>query len=142
MKNKSKVLTIVIAAVVFLTSLVCWIYPKQEYSESERRPLAEKPELSASSVLSGEFMKGFESYVVDQFPERDAFRRVKALFSEYIFNKKDNNSLYFADGHISKIEYPTNVEMLDYAQERFDFLYDSYLKDKDVKEKRIPVNRL
>ena len=132
MKNKSKVLTIVIAAVVFLTAIVCWIYPHQEYSESERRPLAEKPEFSVETILSGEFMKGFENYVVDQFPERDSFRRVKALFSEYIFNKKDNNSLYLADDHISKIEYPVNDEMLDYAQERFDFLYNTYLKDKDV----------
>lgn len=77
-------------------------------------------------------MKGFESYVVDGFPARDTFRSVKALFSEYIFNKKDNNSLYVADGHISKLEYPVNKEMVDYAQERFDYLFNTYLKDTDV----------
>ncbi len=132
MKNKSKVLTLIVATIVFMITLACWLLPKQDYSEAERRPLAEKPELSLETVLSGEFMKGFENYVVDHFPKRDTFRSVKALFSEYIFNKKDNNSLYLADDHISKIEYPVNDEMLDYAQERFDFLYDSYLKDKDV----------
>ncbi|MBQ7986184.1 MAG: hypothetical protein IJ304_02835 [Clostridia bacterium] len=132
MKNKSKVLTLIIGISIFLITLLCWTFPKQEYSESERRPLAEKPELSIGTILSGEFMEGFEKYVVDHFPKRDNFRRVKALFSEYVFNKKDNNSLYFADGHISKIEYPENIEMLDHAQERFDFLYDSYLKDKNV----------
>ena len=132
MKNKSKVLTIIIAALMSLITLACWALPKQEYSESERRPLEEKPEFSAQTILSGEYMEGFEKYVVDHFPKRDGFRRVKALFSEYIFNKKDNNSLYFADGHLSKLEYPQNAEMLDYAQERFDFLYNTYLKDKNV----------
>lgn len=132
MKNKSKVLTLIIATILFMITLACWLLPKQDYSKAERRPLAEKPELSLETVLSGEFMEGFEQYVVDHFPARDSFRSVKALFSEYIFNKKDNNSLYLADGHISKIEYPKNDEMLDYAQERFDFLYNTYLKDKDV----------
>ena len=132
MKNKSKVLTLIIATILFMITLACWLLPKQDYSEAERRPLAEKPELSLETVLSGDFMKGFEQYVVDHFPKRDSFRRIKALFSEYIFNKKDNNSLYFADGHISKIEYPQNDKMLDYAKERFDFLYNTYLKDKDV----------
>lgn len=132
MKNKSKILTIIIAVFMSLITLACWALPKQEYSEAERRPLQEKPELSVQTILSGEYMEVFEKYVVDHFPERDFFRTVKALFSEYVFNKKDNNSLYLANGHISKIEYPQNDEMLDYAEERFDFLYNTYLKDKNV----------
>ena len=132
MKNKSKILTLILAVTVCIVTLASWTLPKQDYSESERRPLAEKPIFSTQTLLSGEFMKEFESYAVDRFPARDAFRSVKALFSEYIFNKKDNNSLYIADGHISKLEYPVSKEMVDYAQERFDYLYNSYLKDTDV----------
>lgn len=132
MKNKSKVLTLIVAFVFCVITIACNTFPKQVYSEAERRPLAEKPELSVGTVLSGEFMDGFEKYVTDTFPLRDYFRSVKALFSKYVFNKKDNNSLYVASGHISKLEYPKNSQMVDYAQERFDFLYNTYLKDKDV----------
>lgn len=132
MKNKNIILTVVFALLIGGLSLVCWFKPYTTYSESERRPLAEKPELTSESIVSGEFMTEFEKYTVDQFPARDKFRRIKALFSTYIYNKKDNNGLYVADGHISKIEYPVNPEMVDHAEERFDYLYERYMKDKNV----------
>jgi len=132
MKNKNIITVMVFAFLICGLSLACWFKPHTVYSESERRILAEKPALTLSTVTSGDYMKLFEEYVVDQFPARDKFRSVKAIFSEYVFNKKENNGLYVADGHISKIEYPVNPAMLDHAEERFDFLYNSYMKDKDV----------
>ena len=132
MRKKSIASVIIFALLVGGIALCCWFKPHTAYSESERRPLAEKPEFHMESISSGEFMTGFEEYTVDQFPARDTFRRVKALFATYVLGKKDNNGLFVADGHISKIEYPVNTEMVDYAEERFDYLYESYMKDKDV----------
>lgn len=132
MKNKNIILSIVFLVFLSAVTLCCWFKPQTVYSESERRPTAEKPELSLSTVFSGEFMRGFEEYVADQFPGRDALRSVKAMFATHIFNKKDNNGLYVADGHISKIEYPVNSEMVDNAESKFNFLYDKYMKDKNV----------
>ncbi|MBQ9914597.1 MAG: hypothetical protein IJO50_00485 [Clostridia bacterium] len=91
------------------------------------------PELSVETVLNGEFMKNFESYATDQIPFREALRSVKAGFSAYVWQKMDNNGLYFADGHIAKLEYPKNMEMMDFAAEKFGFLYEQYLKDTDAK---------
>ncbi len=132
MRKKGIVSVIVFALLIGSVALCCWFKPHTAYSESERRPLAEKPTFDMESVVSGEFMTGFEEYTVDQFPARDTFRRVKALFATYILGKKDNNGLFVADGHISKIEYPVNPEMVNYAEERFDYLYENYMKDKDV----------
>ena len=132
MKNKNIILTVVFALMLGILSLICWFKPYTTYSESERRLLAEKPELTSETIMSGEFMSDFEKYTVDQFPARDKFRRIKALFSTYIYNKKDNNGLFVADGHVSKIEYPVNPEMVDYAEERFDYLFERYMKDKNV----------
>lgn len=132
MKNKNIILTLVFVLFLSVMSVCCWFKPHTAYSESERRPTAEKPQFSAVSLFSGEFMKGFEAYVVDQFPGRDNFRSIKAVFSNYFFNKKDNNGLYVADGHISKIEYPVNPEMVSNAESKFNFLYDKYMKDKNV----------
>ncbi len=132
MKNKNTIMTFVFALVLGAISLVCWFKPYTAYSESERRPLAQKPELSAETVTSGEFMKNFEVYTVDQFPSRDRFRSLKAMFAAYVFNKMDNNGLFVADGHISKLEYPVNPEMVNHAEERFDYLYETYMKGKDV----------
>ncbi len=130
---KNIILTIFFALVLLASSLMCWGKPETEFSESERRLLAKRPELSAETVFSGEFMKNFETYTVDQFPLRDKFRGVKALFATRILGKKDNNKIFLADGHLSKIEYPVNPEMTDYAVERLNFLYNTYLKDRDTK---------
>lgn len=133
MKNKNIITTIVFALVLGGISLACWLKPQTVYSESERRLLAEKPTLTTETIASGEFMKQFELYTVDQFPVRDNFRGLKAMFATYILNKKDNNGLFVADGHISKTEYPVNPQMVDNSEKKFDYLYDKYMKDKDVK---------
>lgn len=130
MKNIIK--TSIIAVLVLVISLSCWFKPHTAYSETERRLLAEKPVFSADTVFAGNYMKDFELYATDQFPFRDNFRTLKALFAEYILNKKDNNGLFVAEGHISKLEYPVNPDMVDKAEEKFDFLYEKYMKDKDV----------
>ena len=131
MNNKLKniISVILFSVLLFATSIVCLFKPETAFSESERRPLAAKPEISTESIFSGEYMENFEKYTVDQFPLRDKFRTLKALFTTKFFAKMDNNGLFTTDGHISKIEYPQNDEMLKIAAEKFNFLYESYLKD-------------
>lgn len=129
---KKIIQTSVIAVLVMAVSLSCWFKPHTVYSESERRPLAEKPELSVSTVTSGEFMKSFELYATDQFPVRDKFRTLKAFFVNWFMNKKDNNGIFVADGHLSKLEYPVNAPMVDNAVQKFDYLYNTYMKDSNV----------
>ncbi len=133
MKQKNIITTCIFALLLFGLALLCWFKPNTEFSESERRPLAEKPVLTLETVANGEFMDGFEEYTADQFPARDWFRKIKAYFSMGVLGKADNNGLYYADGHLSKLEYPVNPQMVDYAKERFDFLYNKYLKDTDTK---------
>ena len=53
-------------------------------------------------LVVGWFMSKFERFCQDQFPLRDAFRRVKAGFSYYILRKLDNNGIYLADGYAVK----------------------------------------
>ncbi|MBR4890779.1 MAG: hypothetical protein IKU15_05785 [Clostridia bacterium] len=130
--NKKIIPTIICTMVFFVISAFCWLKPATEFSNSERRPLAQKPDISISTLVTGEFMDGFEKYSVDQFPVRDKFGSLKALFSKYIFNKAENNGIFTADGHISKIEYPVNADMVNNAEDRFNYLYETYMKGKDV----------
>ncbi|MBQ2696116.1 MAG: hypothetical protein IJF61_02310 [Clostridia bacterium] len=125
--------TFVFALFLGAVSLCCWLKPPTAFSESERRLLAEKPQLSVETVATGAFQKQFELYTVDQFPKRDSFRGLKATVATYLFGKKDNNGLFTADGHLSKIEYPVNPQMVDYAEEKFNFLYETYMKDTNAK---------
>ena len=132
MKKKTEyIYTIIVAAVlIFGLSLFAVLKPADDFSESERRPLEKLPELSVKTLLNGDFMDKFENYTNDQFPLRDTFRSVKALARYYLFGLSDNNELYFADGHVAKLDFPINQESLDYAASRFNELYETYMKDK------------
>ncbi len=121
----------VIAIVALWAALVgfSWFGPKTEISEAERRPLAQLPEIKAETILNGKFMSEFEDYSLDQFPLRDTFRQVKSLFHYYVLGQKDNNDIYIADGFAVKQEYPYNPESVTHALNRFNYLYEKYLKD-------------
>ena len=123
---------LLVAVWVLLTGFV-WLSPSKELSEAERRPLAQLPELNAETILSGKFMSKFESYTQDQFPARDTFRQLKALFHYYVLGQKDNNDIYIADGYAAKLEYPLNEKGLQSALKRFQLIYDMYLADSGSK---------
>ena len=93
---------IVIAAVFFTITAACWFAPDKEYSQSERRPLAQKPEISMENLLSGQLESDVEKYTADQFPLRESFRNLKALAEYGLFMKKDNNDIYIENGHAAK----------------------------------------
>ena len=109
-----------------------WVLPPKDLSETERRPLAQIPQIGVQSLLSGSFMKDFEAGALDQFPARDSFRRLKALFHYYVLNQSDNNDIYLEDGFAAKLEYPLHTDAVDMAVARLNYVYEKYLKDTDV----------
>lgn len=84
-------------AILFLTSI---LHKSEKFSEAENRYLAEFPTFNKKSLLDGSFMKDYETYIVDQFPNRSFFTGVKTL-SERIRGKKDDSEVYFGkDGYL------------------------------------------
>lgn len=117
-------------AVVWLgLAAFAWLRAPDELSESERRTLAQMPQVNTDTILSGSFMTDFESYTLDQFPLRDSFRRLKALFHYGVLGQGDNNGIYVADGYAAEMAYPLDPDSLDYALRKFEDLYEMYLKD-------------
>ena len=127
-----KIRTVGVIAIVALWALLVafsWFGPRTEISEAERRPLAQMPEIKAETIFNGKFMSQFEDFALDQFPLRDTFRQVKSLFHYYVLGQKDNNDIYIADGYAVKQEYPYNADSVVHALDRFNHLYEKYLKD-------------
>lgn len=135
MTEKLKNIALVVMTATFLCGFLLWSILKSVDMQSvgERRPLATFPNVSGEAVFSGAFMTDFEKYTLDQFPLRDRFRTIKAATTFYVLAQKDNNSIYIKDGYAAKLEYPLNTDAIEYAAERFRFLYDRYMADKDVK---------
>jgi len=132
-KIKAVILIAVFSALIFSVPLSYIFTPYKEYSLSERRVLAAFPGITYEKILDGSFMEEFEKFTQDQFPLRETLRSLKAGISYKLLGKKDNNGLYMADGHISKLDSTLNPNMLDYASEKFKFLYESFIKDKNAK---------
>ena len=109
-------------------TVFAWFKPADAISDAERRPLDQFPELSVDTVLEGGFMSKFEDYTLDQFPLRDTFRQIKSLFHYFVLNQGDNNDIYIADGYAAKLEYPLNQISVTNALNKFNAIYDRYLK--------------
>lgn len=131
--KRIKNLIIVFTTALFLSGFALYgiIKPDIRESVSERRPLASAPAVTADTILSGSFMDSFEKYAQDQFPLRERFRAVKSASELYVLQMKDYNKIYIKDGYISKLEFPMNTGSIDYAAQRFRFIYDNCLKDNN-----------
>ena len=134
MNEKIKHISVValMSIIVFGLFFTCLIKPADEYSETERRPLDQAPELSFNTIFSGDFMSKFEDYTLDQFPLRDGFRTIKAFTALNVMGQLDNNDLYIHDGYITKVEYPYNEDSIVYANEIFNNLYTKFFEGKDM----------
>ena len=125
--------TLGVIALWVILSAMAWFSPDKAESLAERRPLKQFPEISAESLLKGDFMEKFEAYTLDQFPLRDHFRSLKSLFSYKVLGRLDNNGIYIADGYAAKLEYPLNSVSVNYALKKLDFIYTQYLQNTDCK---------
>ncbi len=135
MKNNTKYKVVSIVMIIFFLglSLFSWFKPATEFSDSERRNLAKFPTTSFNNIISGKFMKDFETYSTEQFPLRDGFRTLKALTNLYVLNRTDNNGLFVKDGYIGKIEYPLDEASVSDAAKKFKAVCEKYFKDTNVK---------
>lgn len=128
-KWKNWLLICLPGAFILIFTLAQLLLPDQSLSVSERRPLASMPQITGEAIASGKFMTDFEQYTLDQFPLRDSFRSLKALVTFALFQQKDNHGLYVAEGYVAKVEDPLDIQSLDYAAQRFQFVYDTYLRE-------------
>lgn len=127
-KRREAAVIIVVAIVFFALSIICLIKEEGRVSLTERRDLAQFPKLNAESLLTGTFMEEFETYARDQFPFRDDFRSLKAVTALGIFGKKDNNDIYYVQGHLSRLDYPLNPAQQDYALKKMEYIYRTWLE--------------
>lgn len=133
-KLKKEMLYVASVGAVFgVLTLTAWGKPADEISNTERRKLAQFPEITRSSIQSGLFMSQLENYMVDQFPLRDEFRSLKAVVSNYLLGQRDNDGVYVVDDVLSKLEYPYQAKAVERASEKYHRIYENNMKDTDVK---------
>ena len=113
MKNKIFVFGFLILIYGFM---MISIFDKNlEFSYNERRYLATLPSFEFNTKTSNKV----EKYLLDHFPLRDSFRKIKGLFNYNVLFKLENNDVYIKDNYVFKSIYPLNKKSIDN--------YNSYL---------------
>lgn len=121
-------------AIIAILCVMFFVIPDRDFSEEENRSLKGVPELTKTSLLSGEFTSDVSDYMADQFPFRDAFVGLKGI-CEFSLGKMGNNGVMVsADGGLCE-----RFDSLD--EENLTANVNAILKFSDaLSEKQIPVS--
>lgn len=133
--KRVRYIAVVLVFCLIIGGTSIWIFAKdsEEISSWERRRLQQFPSLTWSSLQSGDFMEDFESYLSDQFPLRNMFRRLKAKIHFDLLGQKDNSGIYIAEGHASKLDSVFKEDQVLNFTNKIEELYTSYIEDTDCK---------
>lgn len=101
---KKTICSLIFAGILLLLGVLHVILPDKALSHTERRSLAQFPDSGIASVLDGVFMENMEKYLPDQFPAREGFRSLKALFERFT-GRLDASGIYDADGYLAPVEF-------------------------------------
>lgn len=127
-KVKNVMVTSVFLLLLILFFLINILKKDTEISITERRKLTEFPNLTIKNIFDGSFGSKFEKYATDQMVKREEFRKLKSILEISLFRKKDNNSIYFYENKLIKIEYPLNEKSVLNATKKINEIKEEYLK--------------
>ena len=126
-KIKDIVVTIIFLFTVISLFLINVIKEDTDISVAERRKLATMPELTTKSLFDGTYFKKFDSYVTDQFVERDAFRKIKIDIE--LSTKGEYNNLYLYDDYIIEEIFPLNSNSINNLTNKINYIKNTYLNN-------------
>ena len=112
-KKYSAFISILFCLFIFGFGIAQFVVADREFSEQENRYLSGFTAPTWESLKSGKFMEDFEDYIIDQFPLRDGWIKLKA-WCEKTMGKQENNGSYLGtDGNTLFAQYtrPTIAEL-------------------------------
>lgn len=111
MKKINAVITLLLlGGILFGLAVVDICTPDRLFSEYENRILASKPDFSLEKLFDGSYAEVYETYVTDQFVERDKWIFVKTM-TDVLLGKKEINGVYLAkDGTLIEKHAPEDIK--------------------------------
>ena len=79
-KWPARLLIVLFCGFIGTFALLYLVLPARDFSEREKRALKAMPALTGESLVSGAFEKGFEDWLSDHVPGRDALVGIHALY--------------------------------------------------------------
>ena len=114
-KRKARIVNLIgklFILILFLVMIINVIVPDKDQSEMENRTLETRPRFRMSSILSGDFMEEWESYLSDQFVGRDTWRSLKVGLDRLGGARMENGIYIGKDGQLMEdIEVPDENQL-------------------------------
>ena len=107
----NRICLIISAVFLSIVTLLNIFFPtRAEISEEEKRELAKFPEFSFSSLFSGEFFSGLQSYVGDHFWQREKLVNLSADMKRLDgFSLKIGGKTFYVDGRAEDADTGTDT---------------------------------
>lgn len=106
--KKSELLAIILFCGFVFGMMLCYILlPKSEFSEAEKRYLAETPALSWESVSSGDWGDEAETYMADHIPGRNFFVGLNAYY-DLLTGRQLSKDIWVTDDRL--VEAPVDED--------------------------------
>lgn len=121
----------------FFTLLACFsigsLFDKQmEFSKTERRKLIDFPRFEMDKIRNGEFFSSLDTYIVEQFPLREEFRKKKDWFFKNIYRKKESHGAIKIKNTIYQLETKVNEKSITYFTNKLNALKQEYFPNQNV----------
>ena len=94
--KSQKLFCVLFFVVLGLFAVLTVCLPATEFSPNENRNLAQFPELTVDTLLSGEFQSGLADFLSDQIPGREFWIRANTGIKKWL-GKTEINGVYFGD---------------------------------------------
>lgn len=123
---KEKIGTISFIVVIFLIMILGFFLPKKEVSFLERRTLQELPKWQMLKKDPVNFFKKIDSYLLDHFPFRDDFRKLKGITLDKVYLKHENHGVLEEEGMLFNIEPTLNEKSIAHLTNKINKVINDY----------------
>ena len=106
-------IAICFCAFLFVFQVLYLLTPDKKASENENRMLQQHPSFSFSALFDGSYMKNYETYLTDQFPNRDRYISFKSRLSEWTGVRIQQNTIRAKSGRLLEQQTPVDDALLE-----------------------------
>lgn len=135
---KNKILSILFIVTIFLIMILGILTPDKEVSISERRKLTKFPKIELTTIMNGDFFEDMNDYLVEQFPFRDYFRKIKGIVSKNVFQKQEENGTFIKDDAIYQLNPSLDEKSINHFINLLNKIRTNYIKTNHVYYAIIP----
>lgn len=130
-KFKNIVVTISFVAIIIIMLFLNIVKKDTAISLSERRKLQQFPKFSINQLFDGSFFEKFEKYTMDQFIERETFRKLKTSIEIDILKKQNSNNIYEYNQKLIEQIYPLNEKSVVNVTKKMNEINERYINESN-----------